>query len=295
MCSLATLGPPRRTVAPSWARHAGLSMLRRRTEGRADFVIGLLDGPVERGHESLAGARLAGPEAVGEPSPSKAEVAHATFVASMLVGRGPSVLGLCPACTLLSLPVADGELLQEGFPAREAARRIAEAIGRAVALGARVIQVGLEFAPAPKPVWAPAIAAIEAAAARGVRTVMAAGNGGGLGAGPLLGCRGVVPVVAAGPDGVPHASATLGPVIGLRGLMAPGVDLPGAGWPRGFTVRSGSSFAPSFVTAAVALLHASAPGRTGDEVWNALLGPPGGARSVVPRSLDAEAAFRSLS
>jgi subtilisin family serine protease len=124
---------------------------------------------------------------------------------------------------------------------------------------------------------------------------MAAGNGGGLSSGPLAGCRGVVPVVGADRNGVPHPSSTLGPVIGARGLMAPGVDIPGACLPAGSTRQSGSSFAASFVTAAVALLHASVPQRTSDEIWAALLGRAGAWRSVVPRRLDADAAFVSLS
>jgi hypothetical protein len=63
----------------------------------------------------------------------------------------------------------------------------------------------------------------------------------------------------------------------------------------GSTMRSGSSFAASFVTAAFALLHALLPRRTSDEIWAALVSRAGTWRAVVPRNLDGDAAFECLS
>ncbi|MET0396791.1 MAG: S8 family serine peptidase [Longimicrobiaceae bacterium] len=279
----------------AWARRAGLATLRRTTEGSPDFLIALLDGRVDARHECFSGALLTTASEDGRHARSEAGASHATFAASMLVGRGNSALGLCPACALLSVPVADAHLLSVGFPVCEAASRIAAAVSRSVAYGARVIQIGLEFSRAAPGEWAPAAQAIEAAAAAGVRTVMAAGNDGTLAPGPLVRCAGVVPVVGADRRGVPHPSATLAPSIGLRGLTAPGVDIPGARLPSGSRLRSGSSFAASFVTASIALLHAVLPRHPTDEIWAALLSPARVGSSIVPKRVDADRVFHLLS
>src|SRR5438094_550824 len=94
---------------PRWS--AGWS--KRIAAGGAYVRIGLLEALVHRKHPCLEGARIieAGYGITGNSS--VVALAHATCLASMLVGRGERVLSLCPDCTLLNVPIID-EAFQMG-------------------------------------------------------------------------------------------------------------------------------------------------------------------------------------
>lgn len=267
------------------------------TAGSPEIQIALIDGIIERSHPSLAGAIISEDERPAGASAAGSAAAHATFIASILVGCGPGVLGVCRGARLASVPIADLAFEQGRLPARSAAARIARAVERAVAGGADVILLSLEFAPEMSQPFDVVARALAAAASRGIRTVIAAGNGSTLGSNLVLGAPGVVPVAMAAADGSPHIDAALGPFIGTRGLLAPGVDIPGATLPAGTGVRSGSSFSAAIVAGSYALLRSGFPEVRRELVWESLLDPGALRRrraSIVPPLLDTHASLMRL-
>ena len=124
-------------------RQAGLLTLSRCTAGRPGTRIALVDGEIGP-HRSLEGASISPAALSGSGTGSSSAAAHATFVASILVGRGPDVLGLCPGCTIFSLPAVDDDMLDGTAPHQLTAAGIARAVHIAVEYGCQVIQLGFE-------------------------------------------------------------------------------------------------------------------------------------------------------
>jgi hypothetical protein len=271
-------------------RQAGMLGLVSATAGRPDVAIGLIDGPVFAGHPSLADARIVVAAAGGSSEPDRSALAHATFLASMLVGGRDLALGLCPRCTLLSFPVVDGAVLRGDVPTDVVAGRFATAIRGAAARGAAVIQLSLDFSALSDQAVAPIREALAVAAAAGVRTVAAAGNGAGPSASAVLAAPGVVPVAIGRYDGSAHRLTSWGVAIGANGLLAPGEAVIGAVPSAGYELRTGSSYAASFVTAAFALIRTLARRPDPDLIWSKLLAAhrPRGASSLLPPPLDGD-------
>src|SRR4051794_28700512 len=87
----------------------GLSRLMKVTRGRAEIVIGLVDGPVAWEHPGLVGTRL---QTASQNTSSAcagaitAACLHGTFVAGILCGSTTSgAPAICPECSLLVCPV----------------------------------------------------------------------------------------------------------------------------------------------------------------------------------------------
>src|SRR4051812_11340549 len=82
------------------------------TQGRADIVIGLLDGPVDANHSDLATDHIV---TIDETGRSMSCVdghgpacRHGTFTAGILSAiRGSIAPAICPGCTLLVRPIFD--------------------------------------------------------------------------------------------------------------------------------------------------------------------------------------------
>jgi subtilisin family serine protease len=278
-------------------RQARIDGLRALTSGDSNVVIGLIDGPVEQTHPCFDRARIIEVSDQRSGESAFGAVAHATCVASMLVGRGNGVVSLCPDCTLLSFPIIDDAFYAGSLSPKIAAERIACAIVQAVASGASVIQLSLEFSaelPAP---FRQVREAVRYAAGRRVKTVIAAGNRPTLGANAILTAPGAVPVGMGGTDGLPHPFGALGVAIGTNGLLAPGTDIPGAVPPDRYGRHAGSSYAASFVTGTYSLLRSHVPKSDSDSIWAALLRPGGSIRqnsSIAPPPLDGAAALKSI-
>jgi subtilisin family serine protease len=277
-------------------RQVNLGRLMRATVGDPTFRIALIDGVVAADHPRLRGAaieQLPAPAGGAREAPS----AHATFLASMLVGEGPDVLGLCRGCTLVSVPVVDPRS-HASLGAARVAVGLARAIRECVRRGVELIQISMAFDPEVTAELGELVSALANAAAQGICTIIATGNDGALGASPVLRAPGVIPVAMAAPDGLPHPQAALGPTIGMRGLLAPGAEIPGAIPPDRLALAFGSSYAASFVTGTLALLRCARPDLPRDVVTRALLlrhrslSQP---RSLVPPRLDGEASFEQLS
>ena len=276
-------------------RQTGLLALRRRTAGSPSILVAVIDGAIGP-HSSLAQARI---QELPVPAHAKSlsASAHATFIASILVGRGPGVLELCPRCTLLSLPVIGTGMLDGTTSHRFAADTIACAVHAAIQARCQVIQLGIEVTAAAGPWFGPVAEAIRVAAHRGIRTVIPSGNGAGITGSPLVSAPGAIPVAAGRPDGGPQPQGSFGIAVAQQGLLAPGTNIPGAGPAETVSERSGSSYAVPFVTAAFVLLRSLTPRVSATAVWDAILTPDRPVRTphgVVPPSLDAGASWARL-
>ena len=271
-------------------RQAGMLELCHTTRGSPRVRIALIDGPILRSHPTLEGARLIEhPQIIGVEA---ADPTHATFIASILVGRGLGTLSVVPDCTLLNLAVHDSAFQNfRRLTASEAARRIAHAIHQAIDLRADLIQLSSEFLPESDSAFTPIVLAIERAASVGISTVVAAGNQPRLGASRLHSVAGVLPVTVATADGGIHPAAPLSPAIG-RGTRSPGVGLPGATPQSGIGERSGSSFAAALVSGALGLIKSMHPWLSTLQI--AASRPRPTILSMVPPMLDAAAWHAAL-
>src|SRR5690349_877916 len=103
----------------------GLSELWSETLGDPLVVVAVLDGPVDRGHRALAGARLEVVESTvpAAPDPGVAATRHGTAVASLIFGRhspDSPVLGMAPGCRGLVVPIFGDAESRPGEPFRPA-------------------------------------------------------------------------------------------------------------------------------------------------------------------------------
>ncbi len=86
-----------------------LTALMEITSGRAETMVGLIDGPVVRDHPDLVGENIR--DIPGKTNSqctqaNEAACTHGTFVAGILSGKRDSVApGICPNCTLLVRPI----------------------------------------------------------------------------------------------------------------------------------------------------------------------------------------------
>ncbi len=292
--------PARRGLeAARCVRRAGLRRLCEQAQGSAQTKIALIDGLVETNHPSLRHARFDIVEAgVRARHHSAAAAGHATFIASVLAGEGADFVGLCPRCPIVNIPAIDEEMLAGHLAARECARRLVEAINLAVTAGARIIQLSLAlgFGDEREGRWI--AEALTAAARTGVKIIMAASPRGLTRHNPLLWLDSVIPVIGADPQGKVVYDRRWGVAMAIRGLSAPGTDIPGAMLPAGSRLGSGSSFAACFVTATLALLRAAVPGAPLHAAALALFGdiapPPHVFSTATPRHLNGDMSLSTL-
>jgi subtilisin family serine protease len=276
-----------------------LTPLMEHTSGRADLVIGLLDGPVAADHPDLDGARIrpapgAPPDACSQANSTACQ--HGTFVAGVLCARrGSPAPAICPGCTLLVRPIfADKAPTDDGLPSAAPAD-LAAAITASIVAGARVLNLSLGLVGSSAGGLHALREALDLAMWRGVLVVAATGNQGTVGGSEITRHPGVVPVVAYDQRGRPLDGSNLGATIGRRGLGAPGEGVTSLGAGGAPLTLAGTSAATPFVTGAVGLLWSVFPQATAADVKRAVI-RGGGARrtTVVPPLLDAWAAYQTL-
>ena len=278
---------------------ARLPFLMQLTSGRADIVVGLIDGPVAQAHPDLAGAKLrelAGASASACLQTDSMACRHGTFVAGILCGRRQSAApSICPDCTLLVRPIFSAAPADMGEMASATPEELAAAIFECIAAGARVLNLSVALISPSGKSERMLEEALNHALSRSVLIVAAAGNQGTIGSSVITRHPWVIPVAACDQQGQPLGGSNLAPSLGRRGLSAPGdriTSLDPAGAPL---TLSGTSFAVPFVTGAIALLWSAFPDALAAAVKLAVIRSGAGARtSVVPPLLDATAAYHVL-
>lgn len=261
-------------------RLPGLEELWAETLGHPEVCVALLDGPVDVLHPSLRCARLEQHETLTPGTADDGMASqHGTQIASILFGRhdGP-VKGLAPGCRGISLPIFGSG------PSRSSRRcsqvDLARAIGRAMELGAAVINVsGGEFSPTGDagPILE---AAVRACGRQDVLLVAAAGNEGCRCLHVPAALNGVLAVGAMNDRGEALPLSNWGDLYRESGILAPGEAILVAGPGGGAVRRSGTSYAAAVVSGVAALLlslqakrgRRTSPGAVRDALLKSALG-----------------------
>lgn len=277
---------------------ARLPRLMRLTQGRADVVVGLVDGPVALDHPDLANRNIRTLDGIRGAcrNTGSAPCQHGTFVAGILAARrGARAPAIAPDCTLLVRPV----FMEAGAVGEQPSAtpgELAEAIVDCVDAGAQVLNLSAALAGQSFDADRELGEALGYSARRGVLVVAAAGNQGAVAGSAIVRHPWVIPVVACDRAGWPLKQSNLGRSIGSRGLGAPGQGVASLAPEGDPAVSAGTSIAAAFVTGAAALLWSAFADATAVEVKRALLSSPVGRRTtVVPPLLDAWGAYEVLS
>ena len=276
-----------------------LTALLERTSGRPEVRIGLIDGPVATDHRDLTTEHLQ--EILGSNGASCARAnstacLHGTFVAGILSARRSSPApAICPSCTLLVRPIFADMASGPAQTPTATPTDLAAAIIECIDAGAGVINLSLAVALPSTTREQSLEDALNQAVRRGVIVVAAAGNQGTVGSSAITRHPWVIPVVACDAQGRPMNQSNLGHSIGRRGLRAPGDAITSLGADGPTLTLGGSSVAVPFVTGAIALLWSAFPSASVARIKLAITqaSTPRPA-SVVPRLLDAEAAYQIL-
>jgi subtilisin family serine protease len=276
----------------------GLPLLMKRTAGRPEIIVGMIDGPVALDHPDLArdSIREIPGRRGGCAQAGSAACVHGTFVAGILSARrGTAAPGICPGCTLLLRPIfSEGRGAIDGMPIARP-KELAAAILECIDAGARVLNLSAALAhPTPRD-QQELEAVLDHARRRGVLLVIAAGNQAMMGGSVLTRHPWVVAVVGYSLGGLPLSHSNLGAAIGREGLGAPGEAVTSL-TPRGSRATwSGTSAAAPFVTGTLSLLLSEFPEAGAGEVrFAAVHGQASRRRAVVPPLLNAAAAYRAL-
>lgn len=223
--------------------------------------IGMIDTGINPEHPALVGQRL---RVIGVDMADRSAAGrkHGTSVATQLIGRLDSAVpGLLPMAELIAV---------EAFHLSSNGAETADAFGLVEALdllaAERVSVINMSLSGPPNAVLEQMTATV---AGRGIFLVAAAGNG-GPGAPPAYPAAWphVVAVTAVDAKGNVYRQANQGPWITLA---APGVNLWSAASISGGRLKSGTSYAAPFVTAALAVERMRAPAEPMDQTLDRML------------------------
>ena len=276
-----------------------LTPLMQRTNGRADVVIALIDGPVLLEAVGLwsSNVRHLGnklPAICAQPT--SGACMHGTFVAGILSARRSSAApAICPDCTLLVRAVFSEKTKTDGEMPSATPAELADAVIDAVNAGARVINLSLSLVEPSGRGQRELEAALNFAAARGAIVVAAAGNQGEVGGSALSRHSWPIPVAGCDGQGRPTSHSNLGSSIGRRGLLAPGENITSLGPDGKSETFGGTSAAAPFVTGAIALLWSEFPAATATAIKLAVTSAGVQThRGIVPPLLNAWAAYQAM-
>lgn len=231
--------------------------------------IAVIDTGIDQSHPDLAGAVAESVDLSGSGAPARSD--HGTAVAGAIGARG-SLIGIAPQADLL-----DVGAFKEAGSDRDVVSTsllLLRALDWAVAHGARVINMSLTGPEDPL-----VGGAVEAAYARRVIIVAAAGNGGPeASAAYPAAYPAVIAVTATDAEDRLYPSANRGSYIAIA---APGVDVLTPVQGGSYRLQSGTSIAAAHVSGIIALELERQPSLGADEARRALaatatdLGPAG--------------------
>src|SRR5262249_5151497 len=276
-----------------------LSSLMQLTSGRAETIIGLIDGPVAMSHADLSAEKIREIPG-GLPGTcaraNSAACMHGTFVAGILCAKRDSKApAICPDCTLVVRPIFAETNSANGRMPSATPEELATAVIECIDAGARVINLSAALAEPSSKGERNLQEALDYAARHGVIVVAAAGNQGMLGSSAITRHSWVIPVAACDLQGRPLSESNLGSSIGRGGLMHPGVAITSLGTNGKPQTLGGTSAAAPFVTGAIALVWSEFPGATPTEIRLAVTRTaPAKRRTVAPPLLDAWRAYENM-
>ena len=172
-------------------RQVRLTRLMERTEGRSEFLVALIDGPVASGIVAIS-AEVPSPRRAVCSIPLSRACEHGTFVAAMLAApRSSEALAICPGCTLLIRSIFSEERSTTSNEMPSATpEELAEAIAASIRAGARIVNLSIAVLIPSMRGERDIQVALDEAAHRGVVVVAAAGNHGIVGSSITLGIPG---------------------------------------------------------------------------------------------------------
>jgi len=215
--------------------------------------VAVIDTGIDAAHPDLAQAVEARFDAIGDGRAPQT-LAHGTAVAGAIAARG-RIRGVAPSARILTARAFDEEA---GRPLGST-YSIMKAIDWAVQAHARV--VNMSFAGPPDPALH---GLLEAAAAKGVTLIAAAGNAGPKSP-PLYPAadKSVVAVTATNADDAVYPMANAGPYVAVA---APGVDVLLPVPNGGYAMETGTSVSAALVSGVAALVMERRPEATPAEV-----------------------------
>ena len=220
--------------------------------GSALVTLGIVDGLPDLGHPALRGASIEILETMVPPDCGGPD-AHGTAVCSIIFGRSNAVRGLAPGCRGLALPI----FFRKGTdPETRPVSQLdlARAISFGLERGVSIINISAGQKSATVEPDSHLEQALQAAIARRVLLIAAAGNDGCACIHLPAAVESVLSVGALGRTGRPLETSNWAEPYRRNGLLAPGEDLPVATRDGGVTAGSGTSYATAVVSGVAALL-----------------------------------------
>jgi cyanobactin maturation PatA/PatG family protease len=221
--------------------------------GDPRILIAVVDGPVDRSHASLRGAKIEqhfSPDAIQDES--LCSFGHGTEVASVIFGQHDTGLrGVAPGCRGISIPVF--ACSPSEFASTDQ-KELAQAVHSALQRGAHVINISAGQLGSHEDAEPDLRAAIRDCAASGVLVVAAAGNDGCDCLHLPAALPDVLPVGAMSFDGIPLPSSNWGAGYRAMGILAPGLNVLVASAAGGVERQTGTSYAAAIVSGVAGLL-----------------------------------------
>lgn len=231
-----------------------LENLWRVSTGNPKVCVAVLDGPVDLSHPCLVTADLRVLDTfVPDLAPNDYGFSHGTHVASIIFSQHNSDLrGVAPKCRGLIIPVFTQGNDDTIVPCSQL--DLARGIIQAVENGAHIINISggqLDQSGEPDVFLADAI---RLCAEKNVLIVAAVGNDGCSCLHVPAASNGVLAVGAMDDQASPLGFSNWGDAYQTHGILAPGVNIPGANPFGGITHRTGTSFAAPIVAGVASLL-----------------------------------------
>lgn len=275
-----------------------LNRLMEISEGDNNIVIGLIDGPVKLDHPAFLESNiktLTQDQYLNCKNSSSLACMHGTFIAGILSSkRGLPSPAICPKCTLLVHPVfmeAPNSNKNEFNIPSTTPELLSNAILETINAGAKIINLSLNLLDTHNLLHIkPLYEIYQYAAKKDILIVNAAVNNGYIGQTSLP--HWIIPVTSCSESGNISTQTNIGPTIGTRGLMAPGINITSTAASGGYNTSSGNSIAAAFVTGTLALLWSIFPTKNASELKHSILRQ--NKRTIIPPLLDAYTAFQIL-
>ncbi len=267
--TLRSAGPPPeiRSIEQAQLAAIGVTAAWRVTRG-GGVTVGVLDSGADPTAPDLTGSVTVGADYTkgADPPGYQPPHLHGTYIASLIAGHGSGpgdaggIIGVAPAAAILSVRVIPDDQ-EPGFAAYNENSAYDDAIGNgiryAVSHGASVINMSLGGETPTRNLRA----AVGYAIAHGVVVVAAAGNAGATTSGYTpysypAAFPGVISVAAAGANG---RRAFFSDRNASVVILAPGINVIGAGPGGSYLQGSGTSAASAFVAGVAALIRSRYP------------------------------------